>query len=249
MKELTAAEESRFLHSLASTYRKHMKVFAGSSRIVFSNLNAHQKAMLHLPHTKTRVVAKVAVGSAGVFQMQQELGIYRDYVQPEDRHYFARIYAYGSVLEIMECINNAEHIKKVRAALTCSDSTKIVRLRKRDLCSVPIVTYIGKGKKKRKVAARIAAPLHLINQFDNIHDILESFNGSTEDNDQIGVSDRHQLKAYDYGFDANSDDSNSFIGRANDLQYDRNATANYLNRVASAIAAGGDFSNLKEFNN
>lgn len=199
MNKLLSQQEEREI--IESIYKNHLAYIGnGASRLVFE---ASQEIYDKYCDGHAAVI-KVAVGQGGIIQNRHECDAYLEYGH---LGYFATIYAYGQLVEIMEQVDTFE----------CRDFLDFGDEEEEDFA-----TYLIDD-----CGYRIEADDAY--EFLRVAYALCDIFGYTGDNGQLGFTENGAIVAYDYGFYCDNDNEVQTSDLAEYLEGDRNAINHYLN--------------------
>lgn len=167
-------------------------------------------------------VIKVAIGLGGINQMNLEVDTYISY---GEYYNLATIYASGLCVEIMEKMS---HTYEVCDFLEWDNEDEYAT-------EDAINTFMGWFDVSEEIAADL---------FNVAYSLCDIF-GYTNDNGQLGVNGDGRVVAYDYGFESNSD-STQTCDLIYELVYHDDNWEKYLELVRNNIddADSGDFTKI-----
>ena len=210
IKLLTNTQEIKLLRKLADFY---IPSNAGAARIVFELAKEDLINCGIEIDPQYNYVAKVAIGIAGINQNNIETNCYSNWknYNSTKNYGLARIFYIGHYVEIMEYVKSIDGI--------------------RDCCAVDYDTFVeelNESEINLEESDRHDA-------FDLINS-LELLNGETDDNNQIGFDRFGKIVAYDYGYQAYSEDQLcSDLSNVMNFKDDTEYTSRYLTAIADIL--------------
>lgn len=238
MKHLTYEEESSILMAmLTDKIDGGMQCDNGSSRSVYLDLGHNTQHALEKLGIDTNCVIKVNIGSAGCLQSLEERETYERACGNGHEGYFAAIYAYGAIIQIVERLDLTLTYDFFEYIFCCgyeSDDDAYYELAD---CGRAVRSAVSRsldyGWSEREL-------YHFAEQMGDYLNTICLYTGTTGDNYQIGLDDCGNLKCFDYGYN-NVDGSDEYheshcFTTCGDSWYISQHVAEYITELLSAHA-------------